>query len=265
MITHTNIISYISNTLENYIAEDIFKQAEFFNENYENTKAPLRFIYKFQSGDTEFDITNLRCNLYIEVRQDLLNEIMDSLTDYATDYNESIVSLNQLEAVNNVMDEVTYRIKNIISTPSIINDNQQLGFERFTTLSMDFRLIVFVDALATNDAFIKIDNQKVTNILQYNYSTTRQKDSFVLGALNLQALNYSNSLQKTLTISYIVSKTDDTHEAIMLAADSENDDIFNIVFYNGKVTRTFIASILDYHEVLLTSDVTKATVTFVAG
>lgn len=264
MITHNDIIKYLKENIYPYLAPDLTESAEWYAESSYNSKARLRFILRYGAADTQAGITNIPINLSVEFEEKYADEMWAALSDFAQQNNELIEDISKYESnKTDYKQEMAYKVKNYIGGPVPGMNHQLQGMIYMSTISIDIRLIVFIDALTSNDASFKYGEHDMTNVLDYSYSIVKSQDTLVLGVGKIDATNYTNALQRSLTINYIVNKTNDAHKAIM--EDAEKEETKECIFNNGAATRTFNGKVMQYSESIVYGDVIKASVTLVEG
>lgn len=130
----------------------------------------------------------------------------------------------------------------------------------YATIYIYLNLFSVESALMASETTVKINGTKLNGVFQVNYSNNHTADSIVKGNVDLIQRNNVNAIQQSLSIDLVVLKGDVL--IVDLMTNANTNKIYNLEYYNGLITRTFKAYIVNLIEDGVFNDTLKLKIVF---
>lgn len=253
MITHKILLDYLKGLITDKLKAAEQTQTldlDFSDEFNYNSKAHCLFVLKVLSGAITSGNITLPIQLMGEIESNYVREVIDVLNELAIENNEKTINLG-----DDLHAKVFFR------TPSVIGTFQNKGLNDMTAIAMDISLLITIGSVTFSDVYLRIYNpntdemEDMTNMLDLTYANRHIKDARTIGS-NPNQKNYTNAIQKEITVDYIIDATSALHQ--MLADDVDSDKIYKVEYYNGVYERVYNMTILSYDEIHILGDIAKA-------
>lgn len=226
MIKRKEIIEHIKKEINLIVERDSQYEitTDFHDEFSYNTNVDIDITIKALSGT----IRNKRLNYPVQIIAEIKNEgdkfaeAIEHLMNFAINNNEVFFTQDN------------QKIQQFYSTPSVISAFGEDGLGETTTVAIDATFILYEDAIFTDDVFVQLDDDILTDILHLNWSNTITTNSIVTKDDPL-AQNYPVGSQITLTIEFEYRKGNTLHEQL---CDIEKAFIVNNLFYHNGYKET---------------------------
>lgn len=174
------------------------------------------------------------------------------------------VAIQQIEDTFKALHNQTYEFNNemikvLFNYMSDANRVLVNGID-YATIYIYLNLFSVESALMSNETTVKIDDVELKGEFHVTYSNNHTADSIVKGNVDLIQRNNVNAIQQSLAIDLVVLKGDDLIVDLMINANTNK--IYNLEYYNGLITRTFKAYIVNLIEDGVFNDTLKLKVVF---
>ncbi len=178
-------------------------------------------------------------------------------------FNAAVVNLKTLikEANNTtIVDTETSESANLFFGEYQDNGGTTVNGVKWWLVSVTFAINLYNDMYTSSDVSVTIGGTAMTGIIDTNYSREFVVDSLVM-VNGLVPANKVNNMKKTLRVDCVCLKSDTLISGLMTNENSITS--YNVIYYNGMVTRTFTALLGLINEQNIVGDILKVSLVFV--
>lgn len=253
----TAIINAYLNANEN-LFNIVFK-----NNNEKFNKENLVFK-EYVQGVLQIKAVSLSANNDGTEVKDFSINIMVPLDENNNKYNDAINTL--IKNVNNQQFEVDSTANVNFMDMQIVDANKlpkPINGVEYELIIVSGRAITSRQYLQATEQYINIDNTKLNGVIDINYTSLKTTDPDVFGLKSPIQKNTINGIQIAIDVDLQIYKNDDLH--LKLYEEAEEKKEYQIEFFNGLFSKTYVMILLQATIVGITGDSVKGRLSFVIG
>ena len=234
-----------------------------FNIVFKFNKENLVFK-EYVQGVLQIKAVSLSANNDGTEVKDFSINIMVPLDENNNKYNDAINTL--IKNVNNQQFEVDSTANVNFMDMQIVDANKlpkPINGVEYELIIVSGRAITSRQYLQATEQYINIDNTKLNGVIDINYTSLKTTDPDVFGLKSPIQKNTINGIQIAIDVDLQIYKNDDLH--LKLYEEAEEKKEYQIEFFNGLFSKTYVMILLQATIVGITGDSVKGRLSFVIG